>query len=413
MRYVTLKNQTWQYARNYPKDVRALLGRYKLNQSLKTSDAKIAADRAGQVNARYEKSVRRVRAGLDEVQGSETWERELRSTLTEIDLDAVQFARQAQRAQPVWVLAKHYLHQKAKVQAPGGFKALRDSLGLFVSEYGKRSITRIDREDGREFLRKIAGLSAGISKSSRLHKAPLQTLLKASQGRADLIAITTQKRIWELVGGFLDWAVYEGHLKHNPFKTVRFEGRVRHNSYAVLNDPEVRTLLSLPCSEYRRLMILCLLTGMRSGEALGLRWQDLIQRGNLGTFVRIAPNEIRGLKTGAAERTVPLHTAAEDCLRGFVDGERLFPNLRSNHVTKWFRKTSEAVGVYRPGLVFHSTRKWFITQCERQGVPEHFTASIVGHAAARSSNSITYAIYSGGISDEQKRAIIDGLGLPT
>lgn len=106
MRYVTLKNQTWHYARNYPKDVRALLGRFKLKQSLKTSDAKLAATRASEVNARYEETVRRVRAGLDAVDGSETWERELRTTLTEIDLDAVSFATSVQRSQPVWVLAK-------------------------------------------------------------------------------------------------------------------------------------------------------------------------------------------------------------------------------------------------------------------------------------------------------------------
>ena len=66
----------------------------------------------------------------------------------------------------------------------------------------------------------------------------------------------------------------------------------------------------------------------------------------------------------------------------------------------------------RPGLVFHSTRKWFITQCERTGVPEHFTASLVGHKSARSENKLTYGIYSAGISDEQKRSIVDQIRLP-
>jgi len=64
------------------------------------------------------------------------------------------------------------------------------------------------------------------------------------------------------------------------------------------------------------------------------------------------------------------------------------------------------------GTVFHSTRKWFVTQCERTGTPEHFTASLVGHASARSANRITYGLYSAGISDDQKRAIVDGIRLP-
>jgi hypothetical protein len=62
--------------------------------------------------------------------------------------------------------------------------------------------------------------------------------------------------------------------------------------------------------------------------------------------------------------------------------------------------------------VFHSTRKWFITQCERTGVPEHFTASLVGHQSARSENKLTYGLYSAGISDTQKREIIDQVRLP-
>ena len=64
------------------------------------------------------------------------------------------------------------------------------------------------------------------------------------------------------------------------------------------------------------------------------------------------------------------------------------------------------------GTVFHSTRKWFITQCERTGTPEHFTASIVGHQSARSENKLTYGLYSAGISDAQKREIVEGVRLP-
>ena len=64
------------------------------------------------------------------------------------------------------------------------------------------------------------------------------------------------------------------------------------------------------------------------------------------------------------------------------------------------------------GTVFHSTRKWSITQCERTGVPEHYTATLVGHHSARSSNKLTYALYSGGISDAQKLEIVDGIRLP-
>jgi len=36
----------------------------------------------------------------------------------------------------------------------------------------------------------------------------------------------------------------------------------------------------------------------------------------------------------------------------------------------------------------------------------------VGHHTARSANKLTYALYSAGISDAQKRGIVDGIRLP-
>ena len=64
------------------------------------------------------------------------------------------------------------------------------------------------------------------------------------------------------------------------------------------------------------------------------------------------------------------------------------------------------------GTVFHPTRKWFITQCERTGVLEYFTATLVGHHSARSANKLTYGLYSAGISDAQKRKIVEGVRVP-
>ena len=87
-----------------------------------------------------------------------------------------------------------------------------------------------------------------------------------------------------------------------------------------------------------------------------------------------------------------------------------FPHLTVDAVAKAYanlrRRHSELYGT-----VFHSTRKWFITQCERTGVPEHYTATLVGHHSARSANKLTYALYSGGISDAQKREIVDSIRL--
>ena len=155
-----------------------------------------------------------------------------------------------------------------------------------------------------------------------------------------------------------------------------------------------------------------LLTGMRSGEICGLLAGDIISKGNLGRFIRIQPNEYRQLKSKAAEREVPLHAKLEQLLdTSLLKQGRLFPTLSVDKVVKAYAKLRQTYPNLA-GTVFHSTRKWFITQCERTGVPEHYTATLVGHHSARSANKLTYALYSGGISDAQKREIVDGIRLP-
>jgi integrase len=151
---------------------------------------------------------------------------------------------------------------------------------------------------------------------------------------------------------------------------------------------------------------------MRSGEACGLLAEDICTKGNLGRFVHIRPNHLRQLKSKAAEREVPLHPVLEQLLdQRLPTSDRLFPSLSVDRVVKRYAYLRS---LHRElhGTVFHSTRKWFITQCERTGVPEHFTASLVGHQSARSENKLTYGLYSAGISDTQKREIVDQVRLP-
>ena len=140
--------------------------------------------------------------------------------------------------------------------------------------------------------------------------------------------------------------------------------------------------------------------------------EDVIHKGNLGRFIKIQPNAIRQLKSRSAEREVPLHQILEQLLDTSLPTQgRLFANLSVDRVVKAYARLRRSHPELK-GTVFHSTRKWFITQCERTGTPEHFTASLVGHHSARSANKLTYGLYSAGISDAQKREIVDGVRLP-
>lgn len=307
-------------------------------------------------------------------------------------------------------LAKQYLNRRSNELQHGGYKSVRFSVGLFNSVFGSRAIGSVSRDDALAFVRKLAGLGRHVGKSYRTKGYGLDRLVAVSEGPT--ISPQTQRRIFTQVGHFLDWAVYEGQTKENPFKTVRVEAKGKVKHYEAMTDSEVAQLLATEDPKIVGLLRLCLLSGMRAGEAVGLVREDLVWKGNLGWFAWIRPNEVRTLKTDAAERVVPLHSCLTPMLASLPPTGRLFPGLTVNVVTKQFGVLRAKAGITRPGVVFHSSRKWFVTECERAGVPEHWTASIVGHQSARSENRMTYGIYSAGISDAQKRSIVEKVGLP-
>ena len=418
IRYAYRKGHTWLFRRNYPKDVALVLGSAAMKQSLKTGSASTARQRAAEVNAKFEVLVARVRESAEEVLSDVTaWSKapetaldHLRATLE--PSEAVPYQRPtATKKTLIGDLGRVYLCRRSRELRPGGFKSVRYSVELFLSKYGDRSVCSLSRAEGRAFLGLVSQLSPVLGRSRATQGLTLDQSVRVSSYGAPRITARTQKRIWSQVNHFLDWVVYEGQLESNPFRTVHFEQKVRPKPYAVPTDHEVIRLLGAN-DQLRPVLLTCLLSGMRAGEAAGLLREDLVTKGNLGCFVHVRPNELRLLKTDAAERLVPVHPVLEDLFQGLPKEGPLFPDLSVNQITKRFTEARQRLSIERPGLVFHSTRKWFVTQCERTGVPEHWTASLVGHKSARSENGLTYGIYSAGISDEQKRGIVDQIRLP-
>ena len=426
IKYAYLKGHTWLYRRNWPKDVALVLGQQALKQSLKTRDTSTARVRAAEVNARYETLVVEVREGaqsaLTAPEFAGAWSQSPSAALDQLraslehsgtTLDRPSFGQVAARKKvTIGDASRVYTNKRSDELRPGGFKSVRYSVGLFSSQYGDRSLCSLTRADGRAFLSMLGQLSPLLGKTDATRGLTLEQSVRYSATKPVKITVRTQKRIWSQVNHFLDWCVYKGDLDVNPFKTVLFDQKVKPRPYAVLTDEEVTQLLRRRDPELHSVLLTCLLTGMRAGEAAGLLREDLVAKGNLGTFIHVRPNDLRLLKTDAAERQVPCHPVLEDLFRGLPSSGPLFPELTVDRITKAFTALRRRLKLERPGLVFHSSRKWFITQCERTGVPEHFTASLVGHKSARSENGITYGIYSAGISDEQKRSIVDQIRLP-
>ena len=290
-------------------------------------------------------------------------------------------------------VAAVYLAEASNRLRPGSYKSVRFALDLLTSHLGDRKLGDLNDTLGKEVLGYVARLSPNIRKYSQAQGASLTELAALSEEYEDLsLTAQTQRRIWRQLQQFLDWCVLSGSLEANPWDGLVVKERPEVRSHRVLTDPQVSLLLNDKDRVLHSALLFCLLTGMRSGEAYGLLADDISSKGNLGHFVHIRPNHLRQLKSKAAERVVPLHPILEQVLdQRLPTSGRLFPSLSVDRVVKRYAYLRS---VHRElhGTVFHSTRKWFITQCERTGVPEHFTASLVGHQSARSENKLTYGL---------------------
>jgi len=310
-------------------------------------------------------------------------------------------------------LAQAYLAEVSERLRPGSYKSVRFALELMSSHLGKHAVGDLSLTQGKEVLGYISRLSPNVRKYRDGKDAGLVDLARLAQEHEGItLAPQTQARILKQMSQFLDWCVGEGELGANPWKALKVKDRPEVHPHGMLSDEQVCILLSAKDRVLHPALLFGLLTGMRSGEICGLMAEDITAKGNLGRFVCIRPNEVRLLKSKAAEREVPLHGVLEQRLdTALPTSGRLFPQLSVDRVVKryaYLRRRHPELH----GTVFHSTRKWFITQCERTGVPEHFTASLVGHHAARSANKLTYGLYSAGISDAQKREIVEKVRVP-
>jgi len=408
--YAYKTHNTWVYRRTYPKALQEILGT-ALKQSLKTSDAREAKLRVAELNQTFTTIIKEAQAHALATPHTDT------STTAQAARLAVGRPRY-QRARLVGDglvadLAQAYLTEVSQRLRPGSCKSVRFALSLLTSHLGKHAVGDLSLSQGKEVLGYISRLSPNVRKYREGKEAGLSELAAISRAQEGItLTPQTQARILKQMSQFLDWCVGEGELEANPWEALKVKDRPEVHPHEVLTDKQVSVLLGAKDSVLHSALLFGLFTGMRSGEICGLMAEDVTAKGNLGRFVSIRPNAVRLLKSKAAEREVPLHGVLERLLDTTLPTSgRLFPHLTVDKVVKRYAKLRQRHPELH-GTVFHSTRKWFITQCERTGVPEHFTATLVGHHSARSTNKLTYGLYSAGISGAQKRQIVEGVRVP-
>ncbi len=259
-----------------------------------------------------------------------------------------------------------------------------------------------------QFTQKVAG-------------AYVSHLLQAGLDRSK----TVSKRLWSL-SSFWRFLIRKGHADGipNPWLGHSIGGGRSARDKAPerpFTAAEVARLLEGPAEPVLAdLMRLAFYSGARIEELCLLRVADI---DTAEKTMRIQADP----KSQASRRVVPIHTAVWPIIERRIEGRAsdafVLHELgaspkegrqRSMAISKAFGRHRAAVGVddkhegQRRSLVnFHSFRRTFVTLCEQAGQPESTIRAVVGHKRA----GMTFGLYSGGPSLEQRRACVESVKL--
>jgi integrase len=164
-----------------------------------------------------------------------------------------------------------------------------------------------------------------------------------------------------------------------------------------------KVLAAAAGDRWEAIAVLALRLGLRQGELLALRWDDVDL--DAGTLT------VRQAKTRAGERTVPLLDDTLDAVRRrreIATGELAFAHNNGSRIDPrnlrvWWKDLLTAAHVlYRR---FHATRHTAATLLLDQGVPLEVVSAILGHSGL----AITADVYSRVTADAKRRALTQSI----
>ena len=232
---------------------------------------------------------------------------------------------------------------------------------------------------------------------------------------SDGYSMSTIKKEFNLLTAYWKHAMSQGQVEHPVYLGVNLpsESALEHRPKEIVaytHEEQDRLLDYLQTFNHIQyaVVILMLETGMRIGEALALRWSDVLWERRAisvnGTLVRLStePDHIfvqNSPKSKTSRRLIPLSTTAMDTLkrlraqsktgRGLIfakSDDSLLPYSYSS-VEYHTRTACRELGIPYYGL--HAFRHTFATNCYERGCDVKILSKLLGHADV----AITYNIY--------------------
>ena len=222
---------------------------------------------------------------------------------------------------------------------------------------------------------------------SEITTSTIQAFLNANSEKAH----STVRQMRVILHQIFDLAVEDGHMKTNPTNSKRLYIAARkEQKRRALEDAEINAIIKgIPClkSEDGALLALLLFTGMRRGEVLALRWEDINWKKRLISVQRSVTyhnnHPVLGeTKSDAGIRLIPLEDQLADILKplrqlnGFIIGGQE-PITETTFKRMW-QRISKKIDLF--GATPHIFRHTYITLAASSGLDVKTLQSIAGHS---------------------------------
>lgn len=254
----------------------------------------------------------------------------------------------------------------------------------------------------------------GRIKLEALRKAHVDRLyadLLRARPQGSGLAPSSVRRVHAVLHAALEEAVRGDLIPRNPSAHAN-KPKVRQEEIEPFDAEQARTFLdAAKGNRYEALYVLCLMAGLRQGEALGLKWSDIdLDAGTLRVNRQLQRVRRDGDRPGklefsepknASRRTVGLPQRAVSALRShrkrqleeklragsdWQDNGLVFANLTGgpleaqNVVNRFYKPLLRRAGL--PAIRFHDLRHSCLSLLAQRGEPIRDLQALAGHATA-------------------------------
>ena len=194
------------------------------------------------------------------------------------------------------------------------------------------------------------------------------------------------------MGRVLSWAVECGWIEKNPCSGIKLPQAGKKIVRTVLKAEQSIAIANLLQEPYSTLVLFLAATGLRIGEAIGIKWTDFD-----GDVLRISRRIYEGKegspKSEGSERSLPIPAVLLLRMRSLGGSEWVFrsregtPVNPGNALKRYIRPVTKKLGIKIGG--WHDFRHSLTTGLLRSGVSPKVVSELLGHADV----NITLNIY--------------------